>query len=109
MDKGSFKYGHHAVTVVGYKIGNPPLKVTNKILNIRFIAENVTKLFTHDDAWGPYASFDFDKGVNVEYRFETKWSHAVSPTKPTHLTNIIIPYITKLGLHMKMLKKSLLV
>ncbi len=95
-DKGSFKYGHHAVTVVGYKLGNPTLKVTYKNTNIRFIAENVTKLFTHDDAWGPYASFDFEEGANVEYRFETKWSQAVSPKQPTHLTNIIIPLYHKI-------------
>ncbi|MBK6822880.1 MAG: hypothetical protein IPG87_07825 [Saprospiraceae bacterium] len=96
MDKGSVKYGHHAVTVVGYKLGNPTLKVANKDSNIRFIAENVTKLFTHDDAWGPYASFDFEKGDNVDYRFVTKWSQAVSPNQPTHLTNIVIPLYHKI-------------
>lgn len=96
MDKGSVKYGHHAVTVVGYKLGYPTLKVANKDPNIRFIAENVTKLFTHDDAWGPYASFDFEKGENVEYRFETKWSQAVNPKHPTNLTNIIIPVYHKI-------------
>ena len=96
VDKGSFKYGHHAVTVVGYKIGNPDLKVTYNYPNLRFIAENVSKLYTHDDAWGPYASFDFEEGANEEYRFETKWSQAVSPSQPTHLTNIIIPLYHKI-------------
>ncbi len=96
IDRDKFKYGHHAVTVVGYKIGNADLKAINKYPNLSFIAENISKLYTHDDAWGPYASFNFEENVNAEYRFETKWSHAVDPIKPTHLTNIIIPLYHKI-------------
>ena len=83
-------YGLHAVTITGYKQGNPkPLPPTGKI---GWISEAIEKFYAHDDQWGPFARVHFMGDCELE----TTWTKFNPNNLPTFITNIIVPIYPKI-------------
>lgn len=81
----------HAVTATGYKIAKynevPPSE------KISWRSDSITKIFVHDDGWGPFARLHFGEGESTLYN---NWSEKFQPLQPAHLTDIVIPVYHKI-------------
>ncbi|MDB5198714.1 MAG: hypothetical protein JWO92_677 [Chitinophagaceae bacterium] len=80
------KYDYHAVTVTGYKFAEVEAEQPKEEISWR--SDRITKIFVHDDRWGPYARLEFG---TAEYRLDSNWSKALKTKNATTLTDIIIP------------------
>ncbi|XOV66380.1 MAG: hypothetical protein ACFHU9_12205 [Fluviicola sp.] len=84
-------YGLHAVAVSGYK-KKAPTQITPK-KEISYLAENIEKLYVHDDQWGPFVRVTFDNDIELK----TPWSELNNPPgKPTYSTNVVVPLYPKI-------------
>jgi len=55
-------HGLHAVTVCGFH--KEPPKAVEVDTEMSFMSDNITKLYAHDDQWGPFARIEFtDEGI----------------------------------------------
>lgn len=87
----NFGYGYHAVTITGYK--TIPYATSEPKEKIAWRSESITKLFVHDDGWGPFARMDFGEKDN---EIINNWSKKFKVAKPSKLTDIIIPVYHKI-------------
>ncbi|MFY0602599.1 MAG: hypothetical protein JXQ93_01520 [Flavobacteriaceae bacterium] len=83
-------YGLHAVTVSGYLQKEPELKPPS--IDITWYAEDIEKVYVHDDQWGPFARVNF----NNDYELETHWTINDSTNRPTFVKNIVVPVYPKI-------------
>lgn len=81
----------HAVTVTGYKMAR--YIETSPSEQMSWRSDSITKLFVHDDGWGPYARLHFGDGESTLYN---NWSEKFDPRQPAHLTDIVIPVYHKI-------------
>lgn len=84
------EYGLHAVTVNGSIRHEISPKENSE--EISWVAENITKLYAHDDQWGPFSRINF-KG---DERIETPWTIYDSEHRITKVVKIIIPLYPKI-------------
>ena len=83
-------YGLHAITVSGFK-QSPPVPIQPKD-EVSWLADNIKKIYAHDDQWGPFARIEFDGNEKLN----TPWSDYHSSKLPTYITNIIVPLYPKI-------------
>lgn len=84
-------YDFHAVTVAGYKIAKYEEVAASELISWR--SDSLSKIFVHDDRWGPFARLHFGNGDDEIYN---NWSEKFDPKQRTHLTDIIIPVYHKI-------------
>lgn len=84
------QYGLHAVAVSGYKKA-PPIGIQPRS-EISYLSENITKLYAHDDQWGPFVRLNFISPNKIE----TPWSIFHPSNNPTYVKNIIVPLFPKI-------------
>ncbi len=84
-------YGYHAITVTGYKTIKYQEEKASEIISWR--SDCLTKLFVHDDGWGPFARVDFGAG---EFQLINNWSKKYATPLPSKLTDIVIPVYHKI-------------
>lgn len=82
-------YGYHAIAVLGHKI---LLNEDPKCQDSPFIADRITKLYLHDDQFGPFARVKFidDDGL------QTPWTDENSDKWPTQVISMVIPVYPKI-------------
>jgi len=83
-------HGVHAITISGFK-----QKAPENILpqaEISFLAENIEKIYAHDDQWGPFVRIGFEN----EFDLLTPWTDAHPDKLPTRLINIVVPVYPKI-------------
>lgn len=83
-------YSLHAITVSGYKQSGPG-KVDPK-LEISWLAENIEKIYAHDDQWGPFARIEFKNDAELL----TPWTVFHPQNLATYTTNIVVPVFPKI-------------
>ncbi len=79
-------YGLHAITISGFK-QNQPIAIQPKD-EISWLANNIEKIYAHDDQWGPFVKIDFKDDCELI----TPWDI----DKPTFIQNIIVPIFPKI-------------
>jgi hypothetical protein len=84
-------YGLHAITVSGFKKEPPVLKAAN-FLEISWLADNIDKIYAHDDQHGPFVRVDF----LAETEINTPWTSTHKDGLPTYVRNLIVPVYPKL-------------
>lgn len=82
-------FGLHAIAVSGYK--KKPVSFIEPKEQISWMAENIEKLYAHDDQIGPFVRIEF-KG-NCELR--TPWTENHKKNWSTRVTDIIVPVYPK--------------
>jgi hypothetical protein len=89
---GKFGYGLHAITVNGFSqkkyIAPKPQK------EISFSCDQITKLYTHDDQFGPFVRLEFSK--KTKFGYITPWTSNNKRHFETFITTIIIPLYPKI-------------
>ncbi len=85
-------YGLHALAANGYKYkkstpARPKAEISWK-------ADDIEKIFVHDDQWGPFARVEF----RTDDHLDTNWSKYNKDNKPTHTYSILIPVFPKIRL-----------
>jgi len=79
-------FGDHAVTICGYKLNTSPKKIEPKD-NISLFADDLEKIYVHDDQWGPFARIKF----NID-SLTTPWTEFDNSLhRPSHATELIVP------------------
>jgi hypothetical protein len=84
-------YGLHAITVSGFK-SNPIQSIVPQAEVTSFAAENIDRLYAHDDQWGPFARIN----IKNEYELDTPWNEGDSTKPSTLVTHIIVPVYPKI-------------
>lgn len=79
----------HAITVMGYRM--TPLSNKKPRKDIRWLADNIERIYVHDDQWGPFARVSF----NGRFELNTPWTQFHPGQLPTSVTNIIVPVYPK--------------
>ena len=85
-------YGGHAITISGFK--QEPLKHKEAKDDITWHAENIIKLYAHDDQWGPFARVTFKN--KKEYITHWTKNDDKDPKRATIVKNIIVPVYPKI-------------
>lgn len=81
--------GLHAVTVSGYKQKAPePIPPKD---GITFLADNIEKIYAHDDQWGPFVKIEFID----DHKIKTPWTDSDPAHTPTLIERIIVPVYPK--------------
>lgn len=83
------QYGLHAISVLGYK--QKPAEPVAPEPRIRWLAENIDRIYAHDDQWGPFVKVGFEKNIDLI----TPWTEHHADHLPTKVTNIIVPVYPK--------------
>lgn len=83
-------YGLHAITVSGSHTTSP--KAIKPKKQIAWLAENVEKIYAHDDQWGPFVRVDFTNLNEVK----TPWTDHDIQFRPTYVKKIILPLYPKI-------------
>lgn len=84
------EHGLHAITISGFNvpaIKNPPLSVETS-----WMAENIERIYAHDDQFGPFVSINLENS----HHLKTPWTDLHPQTLPTKVTNIIVPVYPKI-------------
>jgi hypothetical protein len=83
------EHGLHAITVSGHR--QNPIKAIDVRDEISLVAENIDRIYAHDDQWGPFAR------VNLlnEGDLKTPWTDEHPKLLPTRVTSIIVPVYPK--------------
>ena len=82
-------HGLHAIAVFGYN-QKAPEKIPPKD-EISFLADNIEKIYAHDDQWGPFVKIEFIDDYNIK----TPWTDSDHDHKPTLIERIIVPVYPK--------------
>jgi len=83
------QHGLHAITVLGYK--QKPAEPVAPEPGARWLAENIDRLYAHDDQWGPFVKVGFENDIDLI----TPWTEHHADHLPTKVTNIIVPVYPK--------------
>lgn len=83
------EHGLHAITVSGYR-QTPAQEIAPKS-GTSWLAENIDKIYAHDDQWGPFVRIDFENIIDLK----TPWTDSHPSHLPTKVTNIIVPVYPK--------------
>lgn len=83
------EFGLHAITISGFR-QSPPKAIDLKT-STSFLAENIDRIYAHDDQWGPFVRVDL-KG---ELELKTMWTEFHKDNWATRVKNIIIPLYPK--------------
>jgi hypothetical protein len=82
-------YGLHAITVSGFhKESNIDYPLQDEI---SWIANNINKLYAHDDQWGPFVRIE----LKNELELISPWTDIDPQNIPTSVANIIVPVYPK--------------
>jgi hypothetical protein len=92
---GQEKNGGHAIAVSGYK--QLPVAALDPDPEIRLVANNIEKLYAHDDQFGPFVRVTFKNECDLV----TKWTECDPEGRPTRVTNIIVPVYPKVRIAYK--------
>ncbi len=84
------RYGLHAVTVSGYK--KQAQVVIQPKNEISYLAENIERLYAHDDQWGPFVRVSCTNHIELEL----PWSQFHPKNNPTYTTNVVVPLYPKI-------------
>ena len=84
------QYGLHAITISGFKKSQP--KTIPPRTEISWFADNIDKLYAHDDQWGPFTRIEFED----EWKLITPWTALDGSHRPTMGMNIIVPVYPKI-------------
>lgn len=84
------QHGLHAITVSGYK--QTPAEPVAPKPGITWHAENIDRIYAHDDQWGPFARVEFQNEADLI----TPWTQNHTHHLPTKVTNIIVPVYPKI-------------
>ncbi len=83
----------HAVTICGHNLDQvPSLKSTKPQEGIAWEANSITKLYVHDDQWGPYARFYFAGNDEID----TPWSFHLKSKSRGITVALIVPVYPKI-------------
>lgn len=83
------QYGYHAVAVLGHKVC--PLD-DPQFLESPWIANRITKLYLHDDQYGPFARAKFISDVEIQ----TPWTESHSAQFPSYIKFLVAPVYPKI-------------
>ena len=85
-------YGLHALAVNGYKYqrSNPQ----SPRAEISWKADDLEKIYVHDDQWGPFARVEFGNNDTLN----TNWSRFHPSNNPTVTHSVLIPVFPKIRL-----------
>jgi len=83
-------HGWHAITVSGFKQKAPQLIPSKP--EISWLADNIEKIYAHDDQWGPFARIT----LNNVAELETPWTIFHPQRNPTYVANIVVPLYPKI-------------
>lgn len=79
----------HAITVNGFR--KTPIVAREISDENSWIAENINRIYAHDDQWGPYVRIDLEN----EGDLNTPWTEEDEAHRPTKVTNIVVPVFPK--------------
>jgi hypothetical protein len=86
---GIHSYGYHAIAVLGHKV----LQSDNPICqNDPWIANRLSKIYLHDDQFGPFASVKFLE----DHGLKTPWTDEHVEHWPTQVISMVIPVYPKI-------------
>lgn len=83
------EHGLHAITVSGYR--QSPATPMDLSPETRWLAENIDRIYAHDDQWGPFARIDLQNELDLK----TPWTDHHKLNLPTTVKNIIVPVYPK--------------
>jgi len=86
-------YGYHAIAINGYKYSLPESLPPS--VEISFKADEIEKIYAHDDQWGPFARVEFNTDNNS---IITNWTRFHFEQKPTYTIGVLIPVFPKIRL-----------
>ncbi len=81
-------HGLHAITVSGFNQKAPTLIAPKD--SISWLADNIEKVYAHDDQWGPFARITFNGDVGIN----TPWSEESGID--SYVNNIVVPLYPKI-------------
>jgi len=81
--------GLHAIAVSGYNQKAP--RAISPKNEISFLADNIKKIYAHDDQYGPFVRIEFID----DYKVKTPWTESDPYNKPTIVERIIVPVYPK--------------
>jgi hypothetical protein len=94
---GAYGYGPHAITVSGFSqkeiVPQKPKK------EISFSCDRITKLYIHDDQYGPFVRLDFSD--KTDYGYITPWSDNHLKKLETFIKVIVVPLFPKIRIGYK--------
>jgi hypothetical protein len=83
------RFGLHAITVSGFR-SSPPKEIPPQT-GTSWLAENIDRIYAHDDQWGPFVRVDLENHLDLK----TPWTEYHKNSWPTRVKNIIIPVYPK--------------
>ena len=83
-------HGLHAITVSGHK--QKQTQFIKPRPHLSLVANDIERIYAHDDQWGPFARINFIKDIELE----TPWTTGESHKNSTLVTNIIVPVYPKI-------------
>lgn len=83
------RYGQHAITVSGYKTGEPNY---DDVGDLALRSQAIEKFYAHDDQWGPFVRITF----NGQDSITTPWTDNDPSKRPTYVTSVIVPVYPKI-------------
>ncbi len=82
-------YRSHAITVSGFRQERPGNCQPSK--DTLWVADNITRIYAHDDQWGPFTRIKF-----LAEGIETNWTENHAKNHPTFVIAAVVPLFPKI-------------
>jgi hypothetical protein len=83
------RYGLHAITISGHS--KAPFVKKEQENKLRYLSNNIEKLYAHDDQFGPFVRINFHNDAILE----TPWGK-ISGDKESYVSQILVPLYPKI-------------